>query len=708
MLLRFLCLAWALVLGLAACSGVPSRSGQPAATPQPGAAGLQLPFPQRESSGLTEYVLPGSQAEVLSSGAQAQGTALQLPASSGFEFALYRFNTGAEAPDSVAVLLEPGSTSAAWIGLANYDLGHWEFDGPFRSMKTLSCDDPAYTSPAGNIWIAVVTHAQESALVNALSVRTIAPANQPPAADLQADVTAGTAPLTVQFDAGASSDPDSTIIEYAWDFEGDGLYDGFSDSPQVSHVFNAGGSYTARLRVTDDQFARDTASVVVAVNTPPLADLQTDMPKLQPGSSALLMATGSSDSDGFIAGYAWDLDGDGLFGEPGSEAEAQDSPTALLLAGSTPGAQLPAVRVTDDAGAQATAQLTVLVTGWLVVTIANSMNDGSASALAQVAGKPGLAYVYDNSVYFAASSAADGSFGWSSQQASSDFITFQGAVALAQVNGRPGISYVDGATHSVDFAYSTAPDGSGGWGSVQVFGGFVNSDCRCSLALINGKPGVSFPGGLSNTLHFAYSSESDGSGGWSSVEVSPDFVSSDSATSLAQINGRPAISYENGATNTMHFAYSSEPDGSSGWNRLEVTPDFVFDLHPSLAQVNGRPGIAYVDVVGNALRFAYSDLADGSSGWHVSSPLCPEFASGDSIPSLALINGRPAVSHISGGNRLHFSASNQADGASGWSDSEVSPTSLSEQTPTSLALINGRPAISYVAENQLRYAVLYE
>ena len=50
-------------------------------------------------------------------------------------------------------------------------------------------------------------------------------ANQPPTAVIQAAPTSGPAPLTVQFNGGGSSDPEGSALTYAWDLDGDGLYD---------------------------------------------------------------------------------------------------------------------------------------------------------------------------------------------------------------------------------------------------------------------------------------------------------------------------------------------------------------------------------------------------------------------------------------------------------------------------------------------------
>nr|MDT0662359.1 PQQ-dependent sugar dehydrogenase [Micromonospora sp. DSM 115978] len=90
------------------------------------------------------------------------------------------------------------------------------------------------------------------------------PGNQPPQASIAASPTSGPAPLTVNFDATGSTDPDPADqgqLRYEWDFTNDGTVD--STSATVSFAYPAGGPYTAKLRVVDTLGASDTETVAI-------------------------------------------------------------------------------------------------------------------------------------------------------------------------------------------------------------------------------------------------------------------------------------------------------------------------------------------------------------------------------------------------------------------------------------------------------------
>jgi PKD repeat protein len=73
---------------------------------------------------------------------------------------------------------------------------------------------------------------------------------------------------TVQF-SGAGTDEDGIITKYEWDFDGDGVYEWSSnENGLTTFIFNNAGTYTATLRVTDNEGNTATDSLTVTVKSP--------------------------------------------------------------------------------------------------------------------------------------------------------------------------------------------------------------------------------------------------------------------------------------------------------------------------------------------------------------------------------------------------------------------------------------------------------
>lgn len=87
--------------------------------------------------------------------------------------------------------------------------------------------------------------------------------NSRPVAAFSTTVSSGMVPLSVEFDGSRSSDADSTISSYHWDF-GDGTT-GSGVSP--SHTYSSVGDYTVVLTVTDSSGATTTATTVISAQT---------------------------------------------------------------------------------------------------------------------------------------------------------------------------------------------------------------------------------------------------------------------------------------------------------------------------------------------------------------------------------------------------------------------------------------------------------
>ena len=94
--------------------------------------------------------------------------------------------------------------------------------------------------------------------INSLTPNT----SNPPEAIISASVTNGMAPLSVTFDASASTDPDNDPLTYQWDF-GDSTTD---QGEVVTHVFTSPGTYTVTLTADDGQLS-DQATTVITVNS---------------------------------------------------------------------------------------------------------------------------------------------------------------------------------------------------------------------------------------------------------------------------------------------------------------------------------------------------------------------------------------------------------------------------------------------------------
>lgn len=87
--------------------------------------------------------------------------------------------------------------------------------------------------------------------------------NSAPIAAFTATPSSGVAPLMVQFDASGSSDGDGTISAYSWNF-GDNSAAGSEATP--THTFQAVGSYTITLTVTDNGGAKSSTRHFVSVS----------------------------------------------------------------------------------------------------------------------------------------------------------------------------------------------------------------------------------------------------------------------------------------------------------------------------------------------------------------------------------------------------------------------------------------------------------
>lgn len=179
----------------------------------------------------------------------------------------------------------------------------------------------------------------------------------PPTASFTATPFAPRKGQAVRFDAGASADPNGSIVAYAWDFDGDGTFDTEGAAPTVEHTYASAGARTVQLRVTDDEGQSATRSLALTVGSaPPTAALAASTQTPATGEVVTFDASGSDDADGEVESYEFDLDGDNRY-----EVGPSDSPTAQR-AYTAAGRVTARVRVTDDDGGKASASRAITVT----------------------------------------------------------------------------------------------------------------------------------------------------------------------------------------------------------------------------------------------------------------------------------------------------------------------------------------------------------
>ena len=130
--------------------------------------------------------------------------------------------------------------------------------------------------------------------------------NQSPIAAAAADPVLGFPPLTVNFDATGSSDPDNDPLTYTWDF-GDGT--AIETGVTVSHIYTSEGPYVAVLSVEDGKGGVDTVTVSIMVGNPPVASMNLPLggANFDPGDTINYEGTATDAEDGDLPSdsFAW-------------------------------------------------------------------------------------------------------------------------------------------------------------------------------------------------------------------------------------------------------------------------------------------------------------------------------------------------------------------------------------------------------------------
>ena len=184
-----------------------------------------------------------------------------------------------------------------------------------------------------------------------------------------------------------STDSDGTITRVDWDLDNDGAFDDGSRSPMPLQ-FQTAGQKTVGLRVTDSSGGTHSTTQTFRVNALPTAAINISNAEREAGQRRTVPLEGqdfiftsagvqaipgaspapgcpvltgspagpaSSDPEGPLSTFEWDLDNDGLYGA--QDAEPVGATAASPATGYSAGPRTVGLRVTDSDGAQDTETL---------------------------------------------------------------------------------------------------------------------------------------------------------------------------------------------------------------------------------------------------------------------------------------------------------------------------------------------------------------
>ncbi|MEP0814828.1 MAG: PKD domain-containing protein [bacterium] len=565
----------------------------------------------------------------------------------------------------------------------------WDFDndGTYEAYGEANFALHTYIEPGLYVARVRVTDDDGAQTSDTVSIDVGVEGNEAPIAEIAANPTSGNCPLTVDFSASASTDSDGYIVRFDWDFDGDGNYEVYDGGAVLSYTYGYYGEFDAWVRVTDDDGEQDSAGHGISVNAAPTAALQLIPNEVETGESVRLSGTCSSDPDGNLSKYEWDSDGNGSF-------ETDTGTTNYLdKTYSTAGYYTIKLRVTDDDGAMAVDDKSLIVRGWgSPQTLDSAGVTGSYTSLSIVNQNPAICYFDDTNDdlrYIRSSDTSGSSWGMPVTVDSAGHVGTD--CSLTVIGGNPAISYFDAINDELRFVRANDSDGNS-WGASVIVDSVGTVGTYTSLCDIAGYPAISYYDYGNGDLKYVRATNANGTSWSASITVDSTGITGQ-YTSLSIVNLNPAISYYDSSNGDLRFVRASDGTGSI-WG-TPVTVDSVGNVgrYTSLKVVNSRPAISYYDFTYGDLRYVRSLDLSGAT-WDM--PVIPDSTdiSGE-YTSLAVLAGRPAISYFSTTNDdLKFVWAIDANGDA-WGLPQILDSTGSTGYYTSLTTAGGNPAISY-------------
>lgn len=294
-------------------------------------------------------------------------------------------------------IMSPLNGSSRKIGPVSFTASANDVDGYIDSYEWSSSIDGALSSSSsftrnlslGKHLITLKVRDNEGKVSRTRAEITIVE-NQPPTANIISPSTGTTflkgAAITF---SGQGTDSDGVIASYEWSSNKDGV---LGTGSNITMSTLSVGSHTITLTVKDDDGASATTEVSLRVNNPPSASITSPSNNavFNLGDSVSLVGVGS-DSDGSIALYEWDFEGDGSYDYSSTTSGSMTHVYSIA------GSRIARLRVTDNDGASGTAEVTLRINDPPLAMI-NLPLDGDEFKFGKTVSFEGSAYDSDGTI----------------------------------------------------------------------------------------------------------------------------------------------------------------------------------------------------------------------------------------------------------------------------------------------------------------------
>lgn len=223
---------------------------------------------------------------------------------------------------------------------------------------------------------------------------------------------------------------------------------------------------------------------------------------------------------------------------------------------------------------------------------------------------------------------------------------------------------------------------------LDISGGFT------SLAMVNGAPAISYYDDVGNDLRYVHATSIFGAT-WGAPLTLDSAGDTGRYTSLKVVGGNPAIAYYDVTAQLLRYVRALDADGTAWDTPITVATALATGENCSLDVVAGNPAISYYDYDTGDLRYVRALDSTGAT-WGV-------FVTPDNngntgfYSSLEVVDGLPAISYRNGSaSQLWYVRAADAEGGT-WGTPFMVDGNNNAGHFSSLAVVNGAPAICYYA-----------